>query len=710
MKYNLKSFCLLSCLFLLSSFSFAQKKTSASAVSLFSKAKAFQERGDYYSAIEAYQESLQVNPQYGDAWYNLALCTFSLGEYDLTVEYADTAAKYSRNLSDVQNLKGLALISLGKIDEASATFNTVLRKYPNDVNARFGLAEIDLYNGSLKAAERRYLDALKRDSNNRKALLSLALVTAEEGKNDVAERYVNQALEYHSGEAEVHYLAAYLAASRGDLVEAEKRARSSVQINGNYDRAYELLSQILYTQGRYGEVIDLCEFRIGRKRDLSSAWYLKGLSQMNLGNSMQALETFNTGLSIDPLDEIMRFALEQLAAQILEVEDSRRSVWAKYHIEKAAEYKLNFNGPSERYEYQKALSIDPLNKRARQAFADMLERDGFYELYLNQLKFIKENHSSADKSKRSSLEVKNDDTVEALESLMEDNLSHKWEIDPFYLDKVRWNIGIYYEQAPVQMIHPDAERVVALAAKSLFNGIPSTSVNVQSTSVSGYAEAFRLARTQGRDYFALISIEETDRSFALNATLYSGRTGTKTTEIKIYRTGNDRVSASLRRFRQAVLDILPIRGKVLKNKSGTLLVDLGKSDGLVPGAEFDVVKKGKIVTADSGTGVYYNSKDLLGTFTISVADEEISEGTFKKKGFYDTLNANDEIILVKLPDDQSQAQTQEGNAVTDTRPAADKDGQPATDAAENAERESIKEDLKTPAKESRLIHMIQNIL
>ena len=166
----------------------------------------------------------------------------------------------------------------------------------------------------------------------------------------------------------------------------------------------------------------------------------------------------------------------------------------------------------------------------------------------------------------------------------------------------------------------------------------------------------------------------------------------------------------MRRFRQAVLDILPIRGKVLKNKSGTLLVDLGKSDGLVPGAEFDVVKKGKIVTADSGTGVYYNSKDLLGTFTISVADEEISEGTFKKKGFYDTLNANDEIILVKLPDDQSQAQTQEGNAVTDTRPAADKDGQPATDAAENAERESIKEDLKTPAKESRLIHMIQNIL
>ncbi|MBQ1644592.1 MAG: hypothetical protein II103_08700, partial [Treponema sp.] len=92
--------------------------------------------------------------------------------------------------------------------------------------------------GSLSAAEKRYLDALKRDANNRKALLSLALVTSEEGKDAVAERYVNQALEYHSSEAEVHYLAAYLAAKRGNLQEAERRARSAVQIRGSYDKAY----------------------------------------------------------------------------------------------------------------------------------------------------------------------------------------------------------------------------------------------------------------------------------------------------------------------------------------------------------------------------------------------------------------------------------------------------------------------------------------
>ena len=285
----------------------AETKT---ALSLYNRAYQFQQREDYYSAIEFYTEALNLNPKYGDAWYNLAYCAFHLGAYDLSVQYADVAAKYSRNLTDIQNLKGMSLISLGRIDEARNVFNTVLERYPNDMNARFGLAEIDLYNGSITSAEKRYLDALKRDGTNRKALLSLALVAAEQGNNAAAERYVNQALEYHSGEAEVHYLASYLAAKRGDVREAERRARSAVQIKGDYDQAYQLLADILFSQGRYEDVIDICEFLTGRDRNLSLAWYLMGLSQERLGLYENAIDTFDIGLSIDPLDEVMRLALD----------------------------------------------------------------------------------------------------------------------------------------------------------------------------------------------------------------------------------------------------------------------------------------------------------------------------------------------------------------------------------------------------------------
>ena len=711
----------------ISTFMVTAQTKSNDAVSLYNEAYAAQQSGDYYGAVESYREALLVNPQYGDAWYNLSVCVYSLGEYDLAVEYADNALKYSRNTSTIQNVKGMSLISLGRFDEAKKVFNDILAKYPNDIDARFGLAELNLYTGSLSSAENLYLDALKRDNRNRKALLSLALVSAEEGKNDLAERYVNQAIEYHNGDPEVYYLASYLATKRGDLEDAERLVRSSIQINANYDRAYELLSNILYSQKRYNEVIDLCDFRIGRNRNLSSAWYLKGMSEKRLGDNEDAIATFTTGLSIAPYDEIMRFALEQIVDSTLPVEDSRRSKWAAYHINKAKEFKRNFDGPSERYEYQKALSVDPFNKTARQAFANMLERDGFYELYLQQLKFIKGNETQPSVTavqtdentpsttvKRTSQQVKNDDTIEALDSMMSDNLAHKWNRNPFYLDKTRWNVGIYFTNKNVQILHSDVEELISVATKDIFKGVPSTAVDVQTVAVTGYGDVYHQARTAGRDYFIILSADETERSFTLNATVYSGRTGTKTTDMHIYRTGNDRIAKSLRRLRQAVLDILPIRGNILDNATNTLLVDLGKSDGIVKGAVFDVVKQGKIKTVDTGTGVVYNSSDTLGTFTVTNVNEEIAEGTYKKKGFYDILYVGDEIVLTKLPENKEntddKGQNTDGNAVTDTKPAANAKGEPATEAATAAERESLKESFKAQAQESPLIALVRLII
>ena len=694
--------------------------TGRTAIELFADGQELQAHKQWFDAMDLYQEALSMNPQYGDAWYNMALCSYALGSYDLCVQYADNAAKYERNLSDIQNLKGMAMISLGKIDEAKNVFTAVLKKYPNNIDARFGLAELDLLDGRISVAEGRYLDALKRDSQNRKALLSLALVSSEMGKNEAAEQYVKQALSYYSGEAEVHYMASYLAAKNGDYKVAEQRARSAVQINGDLDKAYSLLAQILFAQKRYDEVIDICDFRIGRKRDCVGAWYLKGLSQQKLERYYDAIDTYQTGLTINPQDEVMRNALELLVGQVLTVEDPRRNSWAEYHSKKAAEFGRNFDGISERYEYQRALSVAPLNASIRQSFADMLERDGLYELYLQQLKFIKENAEVLDNGpvlqrdenspsrKRSREQIKNDDSIENYESIMRNNISARWKIDPFYLDKTRWNIGIYYTKKPVQLFHADLEEISALAARTAFSGVPSTAVDVETDPVASYGEAFRLARTQGRDYFVIMTAEETERTYSIDATIYSARTGTKTSEIHVYRTGNDCMAKSLQRFRAGVLDILPIRGKVLQNVQGTLLLDLGKNDGISVDAEFNIIRKGGIETNDEGPGIKYNKKDLLGTVKVTACDEEISEGKYRKNGFYDTLNVGDEIILVKNKDGDKK--DKDGNAATDSRPAADSEGKAATEAAAAAEKEAIKESLKPVSRENDLIHLIREIL
>ena len=687
------------------SLGFAQKRTSKTSLQLFNEGSLNQAKGNYWNAVENFRESLQVNPSFADAWFHLSQCCYELEEYQLCIEYAQEALKYVKDSTDLNNIQGMALISLGKLKEAGDIFDQVLKTHPNDVEARFGKAQLNLFDGGLSAAESLYVDALKRDGTNKKALVSLALLSAELGKDQVSENYIQQALSYHSGDAKVHYMAAYLAAKKGDYVQAERRARSAAQIDGNWDKAYEILSQIIYLQNRNLEVLDISDFRIGRNPNLASAWYMKGLAQSNLGRYEEAFETWEGGLEIFPQDEVLRLALEQLVADQFDIEDPRRNKLSDYHLAKAQEVRNKFEGEHERYEIQKALSINPLSIRCRQFYADTLRRDKYWELYLEQLKFIESIRPESggvqkdeNSPKKSYRQVQNTDTIEGLESMMADNLAHQWNVEPFYLDKTRWSIGLYYLDSGMQLIHPDAPKVYARAQEDAFSSVSSASLNIYDDPVSGFGDGYRLARKERLDYFILLKVQEMERSVSLDAEIYSGRSGTKITEVHVYRTGNNRVNFAIAALRKSILNILPIRGKIIAQKQKTLLVDLGKSDGVTKESTFDVVAHDAVTTKDKGTGVSYKSEDVLGTATIDVLNEEISQIVFTKKGFYDLLNPGDEVVLTSFGKDRETE-----NIESDTRPKGDSQGVPADRSAE------LKESLKIPFRDSQLLNLIRSL-
>lgn len=638
---------------------------SAAAVRLYEKGLAKQDMEDFYGASEDFQQALQINPAYGEAWFHLSQVTYAVGDYSLALTYLDSADKYAKNRTDILNLRGMTYISLGRLEDARKTFNSVIKTYPNDIESRFGLAELDVFSGSLNGAQKLYLEALKRQTNNRKALLSLALLSDELGNDSATRNYVDQALKYHSGDAEVHYLAAYLEKKQGNLSEAERRARSAIQIKKDYRNAYVLLASVLYEQKRYADVIDICDYLVSKNRKTTEAWYLKGLSQLRQNNVEAAISTWSSALVENEQDEILRAALELLVMKELPLEDTRRSTWTKYHVRKARDYNKIFMGEEARYEYQRALKLDPNNAAVRAEFAELLSRSGLNEIYLNQLKFIQEKNKNATVSVD---QQKVADIIEAYDSLMKYSLSSKWNVDPFYLDKIRWHIGVFFTKTPSNLIHADAEEFVAGMASDIFSGISTTSVAVEDRPVSGYGEAYRLARQKKLDYFVLFSVNETDREVSIDTIVYSGRTGTETTRFSYFRTGNDRLASVLRMFRRDILNMLPVRGKIINRSVNELLIDLGKVEGMKEGAVLDIVKAGKIQTVDKGLGVSFSDKDLLGKITVSKVGEEICQGTLAQNGFYDRVNEGDEVLVNMLPSDA------DASVVSDTAPAAGEDG------------------------------------
>ena len=442
---------------------------------------------------------------------------------------------------------------------------------------------------------------------------------------------------------------------------AEAHCRIAVQIDGNYEKAYELLAKIRYAQKEYEDVISLCDFIIGRDRNNSSAWYLKGAALNSLQKPLDAISVWTNGLKISPQDEIMRAALEIAVNKNIALEDSRRADWALYHVQTAREYARRYESQSSIYEYQRALKIEPANKEARIAFASILELNGMHELYLEQLLFIK---SIKDENSSKNLsETELDDKIEAYENLLQDSLAKKWNVEPFYLDKNRWSIGIYFVPGTINQHHIENNRIAAEFASDIFSGLAAASVSTETASVSGFGDAYQKARTSGKDYFILISVDEGARDVTLDYTMYSARTGSKVTEDSLYGTGNNRYSGVFRRFRDDILNHLPIRGKIIDRDGKTLLSDLGRSENVIEGSVFDVVRKNSIQTASSGSGVTYKDSDILGTFTVTTSGEEISEGLLEYRGFYDRVNTGDELVLISRPktDEENAAQIVSGS-------------------------------------------------
>ena len=665
-----------------------------------------QQNENFYVASQYYLEVTAENPAFTDAWYKLAECSYKLGEFDLALNYLDNAEKYEKNNLAIQNLKGMVYVSLGRIDDGRAIFNNILKKYPNDIDAHFGLAEIELYEGRFSGAQNQYMEALKRQNTNRKALLSLALVNAERGNTQASENYLRQALSYYSGESEVHYLASIIYSMKGDYVTAEKQARIAVEVNSDYDKAYDMLSTVLYKQSRYKEVIDISDYLISRNRKNTNAWFIKGVSQCKLGNIAGAIETWTAGLSINPQDEIMRSALENEVRNTLSLEDSHRSLYAQYHVENAKQYASRYDGSGAVYEYQRALLLDPMNYEARAAYADILEINGMHELYLEQLKFIKEHNSEQiSKAGGKKLLTELNDKIEAYNYLLTDTLGKKWNVEPFYLDKTRWNIAVFYEDTNSTFIHADTNRLVANAAADIFSGVAITSVKTQVTPVSGYGEAFKNSRAGGFDYFIILSLSEGENDMTLSSTMYSGRTGLEVSKNSFYCTGNNRFSTVLRRFRNSVLEKLAVRGKILARNGKTILVDLGKSENIVKDAQLKIIKKGQIRTADSGVGLYYRDADVLGSITITTAGEEISEATIENHGFYDKINIDDEIVLVSLPVQKANNDAN-GNAV-DNVPAADEKGNAVV--KNEVKGQELVDEIRNAVERPSILDLLRNI-
>jgi len=617
-------------------------QTQQAAV-FYERGKIFMAQENWYSAVESLLECVRLNPAHAEGTASLAECYYELAEFDEALNWVKKARQLARTNMTVANLEVSIYIALGQLETAANLVNEILAKEPYNRETLFAAGELDIARGRPSEAMLRYRDAVRRYPDDRKLLVSLALVTLSLGDGDTAITYINSALTQHPGDYRVFYYASYIYSMNNKIADAIRYAEISIYNKNDYLPSQSLMSILRYRNGEYEEAARLCDILIAKNRQDMSAWYLKGLSLIRLKKHQEAITTLTNAISVNEDDEFIRAILEETIISSTVLEDPRRARFALWHFNKARNYRERNLTEQALFEYRRALRLNPFAADRRE-YAELLRLSGYPARYLDELLFLKDQGMS---------DRNLDDQVEAYSSLLSNALFKQWQVNPVDLAERHWKVAVFALAGQSSFYHADAGSVAASVIKELLvhdrNIMP---MNFDYRQAS-FSQGFRLAREGGADYFIMISITENERDISIKAEIFTGRTGSPVGTLFSFRTGADRLRDASRAIITQMSSSMPVRGRLLIRKQGQALINKGKADGIQTEVVYDVVKRGRPQPANEGLALVYSGDELVGKLTITNIDEEISIGTLQRNGFFDRIEAGDEIIL------QSKRQVQQ---------------------------------------------------
>jgi tetratricopeptide (TPR) repeat protein len=608
----------------------------ADARSAYLAGTAAQGREDYELAIEQYKAALALNTAYLEPMVGLAQSFLQLEEYDEAYRYVSAARVYDRNNPDLAVLEGRIRIGQGSVPEARALFNAVLAFQPNNVEAKLGLAEADIADGNPKNALSQYLQTLRLAPESTSALLSLAMLSDEMGNAAAAGSYYEASLRSHASDPRVQLAAAAWYASRGDFSTAEKHAQVALSLKPDLARARILLANIDLQTGKYSDAVATLRDVVAANRDNELAWYSLGLAYRRAKDPAKALTSFATALQVSPGDEVARLAQEGTAVESLPMNDAQRKKMAAYHLSQGQAWEGRSYLEKALAEYRRALILDPTSRDARVAYARIYRTLGFTDKYLSELQVL------------AKLGVKDtfvQDQIEALTNDLADTISRAWGYDQYNLERTRYTIPVFTLAASNRLVHPLSSDDTTRYFASLLGRYDTISVPDTPPAATGFDDAFRAARSAGTDYFIVLGLDEADRSFSASADVYLSRTGALIGSFTAFRTGNDRVRDSLMRVGEQVSGLLAVRGKLLERKFGQGIIDQGTFQGLKKDDKLVIVRQGGVRLRPDGPGLTYDDKDVVGDFAVTATDEAVSEGNVTGRGYFDYVNAGDQVLF-----------------------------------------------------------------
>ncbi len=168
------------------------EKNTELAVTLYKQGVIYTNSRQFERAIEIYQQSINADPDYAEAFHELGYALLRLNRYDEAIIVCQKAISLRPNYADTYRNLAKCFAAKGKSENQIATLKKVVSLVPKHAESAYELGEVLFQLKRYEEASEYFIKTLKLNPKLDKALYKLGILFVRTGEIENAQEIVNQ--------------------------------------------------------------------------------------------------------------------------------------------------------------------------------------------------------------------------------------------------------------------------------------------------------------------------------------------------------------------------------------------------------------------------------------------------------------------------------------------------------------------------------------
>ncbi|MBN2654287.1 MAG: PEP-CTERM system TPR-repeat protein PrsT [Nitrospirae bacterium] len=322
-------------------------------------AKAYRLTGKFEQAEREIEKSIRMNPARSDLQLEQIRIFVEAGKPDRAIEEGKKYIASNPDSAEGFELLGTAHSLKQLWLEAEDYYNQSVKKDPERASASIGLAAVYINSGKTDAAKNLLNSIITKNPKNTKAYYMLAAIESSANNIEKALEHYKKISEINPNDPEAHYRTGMIYLNKSDSENADKTAKLLVDKFPKVPHGYIMQGIMLFNKKSYRESIAILQKSISVRPTIPAYYYL-GLSHYALNENEMALSQIKRALEYNP-----KFSQARLVAAAIQIKQKRTDTAVE--------------------EIEKVINDDPKNSAAHTLLANAYVAEGKYDKAMKAL-------------------------------------------------------------------------------------------------------------------------------------------------------------------------------------------------------------------------------------------------------------------------------------------------------------------------------------